>query len=55
MIRRFRRLKVVLTGTKTPISLPSGSFVAVTGTSSLGSDGKSIIGPRSQADIVPVP
>ena len=45
-------IKVVLTGAKSAISIPSGSFLAVTGAASLDPDGRAIIRPRSQADIV---
>lgn len=47
-------VKVVLTGAKTSIPVPSGTFVAVTGACSLDSDGKAVVRPRSVADIVPV-
>ncbi|MDO8683646.1 MAG: family 20 glycosylhydrolase, partial [Armatimonadota bacterium] len=45
-------IKVILTETKTPISIPSGTYFMVTGASSLDSDGKAIIRPRDQGDIV---
>jgi hypothetical protein len=44
-------LKVILTGTKTAITVPTAQYVAVTGVSSLDADGQAMIRPRSQADI----
>ncbi|MDO8685032.1 MAG: glycoside hydrolase family 20 zincin-like fold domain-containing protein [Armatimonadota bacterium] len=47
-------IKVMLTGTKLPITIPSGTYFMVTGASSLDSDGKAVIRPRDQGDIVAV-
>ncbi|MDO8586455.1 MAG: glycoside hydrolase family 20 zincin-like fold domain-containing protein [Armatimonadota bacterium] len=47
-------IKVKLTGTKTAISIPSQGYVSVAGVSSLDTDGKAVIWPRSQTDITPL-
>ena len=47
-------VKVVLTGAKTAITIPSATFLTVTGECSLDSDGKAIVRPRSQADVLAV-
>jgi len=47
-------VKAVLTGAKTPIAIPAASYITVTGESSLDSEGKAIIRPRSQGDVVGV-
>ncbi|MDO8588441.1 MAG: glycoside hydrolase family 20 zincin-like fold domain-containing protein [Armatimonadota bacterium] len=46
--------KVKLTETRTPIAIPAEDYVAVTGVSSLDTDGKSLIWPRAQPDILPL-